>query len=199
MASPDTLLLLSGGIDSAYCMWKLLSEGRSLRVHHVHLTNHEGRVTHEAEATERVLAWMRGQGLTRFSYSTSSFNYGTLGFIVKDSYLWAFHIGVIMANPRNRAITKVIVPRHYDAFPTGPTGPGPERTDRVWREIPRQVCGRVPELEYPIVDMMKADIVRAIPPDLLECCWWCRTPKNGKPCHTCYTCKLVDPALPKGA
>src|SRR5690606_19571219 len=116
--APDTLLLLSGGIDSAYCMWRLLSEGRSLLVHHVHLTNHEGRVQYEAQAVKRILAWMRGRGLNRFTYTESSFDYGSLRFIVKDSYLWAFHIGIIMANPENRGVTKVIVPRHWDAFPT---------------------------------------------------------------------------------
>src|SRR5690606_37600278 len=151
MTNPDTLLLLSGGIDSAYCMWRLLSEGRALHVHHVHLKNHEGRLEYEAQATKRILSWMRGRGLTSFTYTESAWDYGTLRFIVKDAHLWAFVIGVILADPANRAVQHVIVPRHWDAFPTGPSGPGPARTDRVYREIPRQVCGRVPELEYPII------------------------------------------------
>src|SRR5690606_12267323 len=167
--------------------------GQRLLVHHVHLKNHEGRLQYEAQAVERILDWMRGRGLTAFRYTESAFDYGTLPFIVKDVHLWAFHIGIIMADPRNRGITKTIVPRHWDAFPTGPDGPGPARTNRVYREIPRQICGREPELLFPIVHMKKADVIRDMPRGLLELCWWCRRPKNGRPCHECYTCHLVDP------
>src|SRR5690606_8052860 len=192
----DTLLLLSGGIDSAYCMWKALSEGRSLLVHHVHLTNHVGRVRFEARAVERILEWMRNQGLTSFTCTESSFDYGTLRFVVKDHNIWALMIGIIAADPRNRQITRVIRPDHYDSLPSGPDGPGMRRAHRRYRNIAYEVCERELVWEHPIQHMMKADVIRAMPRDLLECCWWCRKPtSDGKPCHRCYTCRLVDQAL----
>ena len=102
MTSPDTLLLLSGGIDSAYCMWWALSQGRALHVHHVHLKNHEGRLQYEARAVEGILNWMREQVLTNFRYTESSFDYGSIRWIVKDHCVWAFFIGIILADPQNK-------------------------------------------------------------------------------------------------
>jgi len=191
----DTLLLISGGIDSTYCMWKHLQSGKSLRVHHVHLKNHEGRMKYETKAMERVLNWMCGHGLTSFTYTESSFDYGTIPFIVKDFHIWSFISGVIMADPKNRGIKKLIIPRHWDAFPGGPDSAGAKRSTRTYSNMVKLISGREPELVYPIINKMKADLIKEMPRDLLDCCWWCRRPKDGKACHKCYTCQLVDSAV----
>jgi len=197
---PDTLLLLSGGIDSAFCMWRALSEGRSLHVHHVHLTNHEGRVQYEAQAVERILKWMRGRGLTRFRYTESSFDYGSTRYVVKDHNIWALWIGILLADPRNRGIRRVIRPDHWDSLPGGPDCAGMRRAHRRYERISWEVCERDDiEWEHPIQHMRKAEVVQAMPPDLLELCWYCRRPTpGGRPCHRCYTCRLVDAALKEG-
>jgi hypothetical protein len=189
------LLLLSGGIDSAYVLWQALQEGRSVHAHHVHLTNHEGRVRHEAEAVDKVRGWVSGEGLPAYPYTESSFDYGTLRFIVKDLHIWAFIAGVIAADPRNKHIDSILLPRHSDAFPSGPNGPGAQRSDRAYRDMPRMVCGRTLRLEFPIVHMTKAEVVAATPPGLLACCWYCRRPRDGRTCGACQTCKQVQPAL----
>ena len=197
--NPDTLLLLSGGIDSAYCMWRALSEGRSLHVHHVHLTNHEGRLQYEARAVERILKWMRGRGLTNFRYTENPLGMGTLGWIPKDHCFWAQFIGTICANPKNRHITRVIRPDHWDSVPGGPDSPAMKQADRRYRNISYEICERELIWEHPIQRMMKAEVVHAMPRDLLELCWYCRRPTHrGKPCHRCYTCRLVDAALRGG-
>lgn len=197
---PDTLLLLSGGIDSAFCMWRALSEGRSLHVHHVHLTNHEGRVQYEAQAVERILKWMRGRGLTRFRCTESSFDYGSTRYVVKDHNIWALWIGILLADPRNRGIRRVIRPDHWDSLPGGPDCAGMRRAHRRYERISWEVCERDDiEWEHPIQHMRKAEVVQAMPPDLLELCWYCRRPTpGGRPCHRCYTCSLVDAALKEG-
>jgi len=178
-------------------MWKALSRGRRLHVHHVHLKNHEGRLNYEAQAVKRILDWMRGQGLTSFRYTESAFDYGTLRWIAKDHNIWAFMIGIICGDPLNRSITKVIRPDHWDSLPSGPDGPGMKLAHRRYRNISFEVCRRELTWEHPIQHMMKADVIRDMPPDLLACCWWCRKPtSDGKACHSCYTCKLVDAALP---
>lgn len=194
--APDTLLLLSGGIDSAFCMWKALSEGRSLHVHHVRLTNHERRLHYEAQAVQDILEWMRGQGLSNFRFTESSFDYGTLRYIVKDHCIWGLMIGIILANPRNKGVTKVIRTDHADSLPSGPNGIGMQKAHRRYRNIAWEACERDDiEWEHPIGHMTKAEVIRATPPDLLNLCWWCRTPKNGKACQCCYTCRQVDPVL----
>lgn len=193
---PDTLLLLSGGIDSAFCLWKHLTEGGTIHIHHVHLKNHEGRLKYEAEAVKRILKWMTKQGLTQYTYTESTFDYGTLRFIVKDHNIWALTAGIILADPQNRSINKMIRPLHWDSFAKGAESAPAIRSERAYRNIIQQVSGRNDvELLYPIRQRMKAEIIREMPRDLLELCWYCRTPKAGKPCHKCYTCKLVDPAL----
>lgn len=200
MTSPDTLLLLSGGIDSAYCMWWALSQGRALHVHHVHLKNHEGRLQYEARAVEGILNWMREQGLTSFRYTESSFDYGSIRWIVKDHCVWAFFIGIILAGPQNKGIKRVIRPDHFDSLPTGPDGPGMQRAHRRYREISWQIHERDDIIwEHPIQHLTKAQVIRSMPPGLLELCWWCRRPTvSGEPCHRCYTCRLVDRALERG-
>src|SRR5690554_3535253 len=199
MASPDTLLLLSGGIDSAYCMWWALSQGRALHVHHVHLRNWEGRLEHEVKATKRILGWMRQQGLTNFRYTESAFDYGTIRYVVRDHNIWALMTGIILADPRNRGITRVIRTDHYDSDAGGPDSPAMRRAHRRYRNISFEVCERGVIWEHPIQHMKKAEVVWAMPPGLLELCWWCRRPTvSGEPCHRCYTCRLVDRALERG-
>lgn len=177
-------------------MWQALSEGRSLHVHHVHLKNSEGRLHYEADAVKRILEWMKGQGLVNFRYTESRFDYGNLGFLVKDHCIWAFMIGVIMTDPQNKDMTRVIRPDHYDSLPEGPDGPGMQRAHDVYRSISEKVCQRSLIFEHPIQHLTKAEVIKAMPKDLLECCWWCRHPTSqGDTCHKCYTCQLVDPAL----
>src|SRR5690606_15683085 len=128
----------------------------------------------------------------------SGFDYGTLRWVARDHNIWALMIGVICANPRNKAITRVIQPDHYDSLPGGPTGRGMRLAHRRYQNISYEVCARRLAFEHPIQDMTKAQIIHAMPRDLLDLCWWCRRPRDGKPCHKCYTCKQVDQALKGG-
>ena len=191
---PDTLLLLSGGLDSAYCMWRALSDGRALRVHHVHLENREGRLHYEAEAVKRILDWMRSQGLDQFVYTESSFGYGDIRKLVRDHCIWAQWIGIIASG--EPWIERVIRPDHYDSTPGGPDGFEMRRAERRYRKISWEICERELIWEHPIQHMTKAEVIRAMPRDLIDQCWWCRWPtKSGQRCHKCYTCRLVDAGL----
>lgn len=199
-ASPDTLLMLSGGIDSAFCLYQRVKAGLPTRTHHVQLWNTEGRGYAEAEATDRVLAWIDangGQGLVE--HTSSIVDFGEL-WPPLDHHLWAYWVGALLAAPRGRDYRHVIIPRHADAFHDEPAdGPAAQASDAAYLGHIRLIApARVPTLTYPIRHLTKADIVAAMPPGLLACCWWCRTPAdplNPAACHGCYTCRLVDPAL----
>ncbi|BBY78864.1 hypothetical protein H7I53_17920 [Mycolicibacterium pulveris] len=192
---PDTLLLLSGGIDSAYCLWQRVKAGLVTRTHHVSLADHEGRQAVEDRAAQRILAWMRsngGDGL--IEHSTSAMDFRTM-WIPKNFHAWAYWAGVIMASPSGRSITTVILPRHADAFRGGVNSPGARASDAAYRGHIKLLCGREPKLSLPMVHLTKAQVVAEMPESLLRLCWYCRRPRGGQPCHKCMTCRQVDPAL----
>lgn len=187
-------MLLSGGIDSAFCLWQRAVAGLPTRTHHVVLADHEGRSEVEATATKRVLEYINQIG-GKVEHTTSAVNFGGLRWIPKNYHLWAYWAGAIMASPKGQTINNVILPRHSDAFRGGPQGPSAQRSDTAYKGHVKLLCGRDPNLVFPIAHMTKADVIREMPAELLDRCWWCRTPRNGEACHKCITCKLVDPAL----
>jgi|SRR5690606_3936515 len=195
---PNTLLLLSGGLDSAYCLWKHVRTGQPIRTHHVVLADHEGRQEVERVATQRVLAWVHAKvpgSRALIQHTESRVSFGDLRWIPKNYHLWAYWTGVIMAAPSGRAITDIILPRHSDAFAGGPTGPSARRSDTAYKGHVKLIAGREPVLRYPMAHLTKAQVIADMPQGLIDASWWCRTPRNGTRCHKCATCKLVDPAL----
>lgn len=183
------LLNLSGGIDSALCMWLAYEQNRPIVTHHIRLNSSQGRADVEDQATDRIRAWFANRGYTP-EHLRSGFDWGDLPRLL-DVNVWSFFIGAILA--KRPDIDTVIVPGHLDAFVPG------SAAQREATKVKAGMCdlllGRQPIWDYPLADMRKADIVRAIPTDLLAQCWWCRTPRNGMSCHRCHTCRQVDAAL----
>lgn len=195
-ASPDTLLMLSGGIDSAWCLWQRVRAGLPTRTHHVVLSDHEGRASVESAATRRVLAWLRTRGgADLITHTESRVDFGTVRWIPQNYYLWAYWSGVLMAAPSGRDLERIVLPRHSDAFAGGPDSAGARRSDDAYRTTVELIAGRAPVLEYPMLHLTKAEVVRDMPADLLARTWHCRRPARGRPCHECPTCRQVDAAL----
>ena len=190
---PEHLLMLSGGLDSAWCLKHLVESGLPVRTHHVTLRDWEGRAHVEGQAVGRVLDWARRNGYGHLiTHSTSAVDFGDVMWIPQNFHLWAYWAGTLMAAPANKAIDKVVLPRHSDAFTTPA---GAKRSDAAYRAHIKAISGRTPKLVYPMAHLTKAEVVRDLPADLRSACWWCRRPRNGQPCHECMTCKQVDPAL----
>lgn len=201
MAKPRALLMLSGGIDSTYCMYQALSSGRRLVVHHVDLRTKEGRADAENRAVNQILRWFRRKGLTGFEYSSSVIDYSTFNHIARDYNSYAYMAGMILANPRNRDINTIIHARHKDAFNLrkGQTlESASRRANHVLTTIPSTISNRKIQLEMPIEHLLKKEIIERCPPDLLKLTWYCRRPRKAGsvfyPCHSCFTCALVDAA-----
>lgn len=194
---PDTLLLLSGGVDSVWALWKhLTTTSEPIRTHHVHLINWEGRTRFEAHAVKKVLAWARKNGFgNRIIHSESTTDVGNLKWIPRDHHTWGFWAGFILADPSNAGITKVIRTFHIDSVEGGVDSPTRHRADEAWRRPIEFMARRPVELVWPMIGLTKADVVRDLPAELLELCWWCRRPRAGRPCHACHTCRQVDAAL----
>lgn len=196
MPGTDMLLMLSGGIDSAWCANTLLTQGHRLRTHHVRLHDREGRQDVEDEAAARVVAWLAARhGAHRVRHTRSTVSWGDLPHVTFNYYEWAKWAGVVLADPACKHISRIVIPRHADAFRAGPGGPEARRSDEAYTTIASCVARRPVTLVYPMVHLTKAQVVCSMPPGLLDLCWWCRRPKEGRPCHTCHTCRQVDPAL----
>ena len=199
MAESRALLMLSGGIDSTYCMYQALTAGRSLAVHHIHLVNREGRSDAERRAVSQILRWFRRKGLTNFTYTESTFDYGTVRHIAKDYAVYSLMIGILLQDPRYRDIKSFIHPRHSDAFNLrkGQTfESASRRANSVLTGVSKLVANREIGMELPIVGMTKKQVIEACPPDLLRLTWYCRRPrKSGSvfyPCNSCFTCSQVN-------
>lgn len=193
---PNRVLVnLSGGIDSAYCLYLALKAGADVLVHHINLVNSEsrpGRAELEMIAYDRVMRWLERQRLPgRMTCSNSGTDFGTVR-IIKDLHVWSFWTGAILTDRRHRD-RGVIVSSHLDS---------PFMHDQVRdgrrRDLVRSICGFEPQWVYPIGKMLKADVVRACPEGLLRQCWWCRRPTSGhRPCHRCLTCRQVNSEVEK--
>lgn len=192
----DALLLLSGGIDSALCLYQRAAAGLPTRTHHVVLKDHEGRQDVEAKATRDVLDYMQRKFGTQIRHSESGMDFGRM-WIPRNLHAWGYWAGVLLAAPANRHINELVVPSHIDSNlrKSLPMDQYIARVDRIYRSHIETICRRPITISHPLVAMTKADILAAIPKDLLALCWWCRRPQNGQVCHKCHTCRQVDRAL----
>jgi 7-cyano-7-deazaguanine synthase in queuosine biosynthesis len=189
---PTTIIQLSGGIDSAYVLYEWLKNNPNeyCLVHHIKLKNHEGRISMESKAVKSILKWLTDNGITNYIYLESGFDYGNLGFIIKDVEVCGFFLGVIIRNNKWTKIKEILMPIYK-----------PEAGKRHTRaQNIRKMVGfnkKYIEVKFPIKHLEKVDVLKMIPKDLFELCWWCRTPVESNVCGKCKTCKEVQDALAK--
>lgn len=195
MSQPDSLLLLSGGIDSVQVLHARCVAGLATRTHFVRLSNWEGRANAESRAVRAALAWFRRKGFGHLiTHTESSFNYGGLRYVVRDHNIWGLMAGIILANPKNAHITKVLRTFHRDSVRGGRDSAHGRAAERAWAETVTRIGHGDIEFVYPQEGMTKGEIMSALPDDLLALTWYCRRPLRGQPCHECHTCKQVDAA-----
>ncbi len=188
--SPGRVFLnLSGGVDSVYAAWWWLqNRPEGLVIHHCHLKNSERRDRAEAEAVKSVLAWLREHKLDRFEFIESTFDYGTIPHLVWDIEIIGFLTGLVLRGSRYKDITRVLMTTTADDLRLRSSDKRRARREQLAQiMLPRR------QLEAVWVNrhLSKAQMVKAMPKDLLALTWSCRKPQNGKPCRTCYTCKLL--------
>lgn len=186
---------ISGGLDSAYLAYRLLSLGYPLLLHHCTYKTGQNRWPHEETAYRAVLDWLTTHGLTDWELITTGFSRaGSIPYWFLD-YEYLFWIaGAHLRNHkgyRGRSdIRHVVIPSHAESRRTF----GNKTFNRIWETLERTAERKITGLE-PMKRYDRPTILGDMPPDLVALCWWCRTPKDGQPCHECSTCKVVDPAL----
>jgi 7-cyano-7-deazaguanine synthase in queuosine biosynthesis len=193
---PTHFISLSGGIDSTHCMYKLLKEGVHVLSHHIHLKNREGRVTYESRAVKAILEWFLEKRLYNFIHTETTFDYGKNLYIIRDTRIIACSNGVILADPKYKAVKTIIICASKTDAGTRLEeilNPG---TRKIITEI---VSGREFDWVFPNKDLTKHEVMAELPPDLLELCWYCRKPRNGQVCNKCHTCKIVNAYKPNNS
>ena len=186
-----TLAMFSGGIDSTAMLVKLLGESADeLRVHHIRMDNREMRGQAEGRAVEAIVAYCRGH-YRPFRYSESGLEFRALEAIPIDYLSIAFvACQVAIDTPRCTRIAIGSLAADTDIANRS------ARQRRVFDEM--YACYRArklgePEVEwsYPVYDIPKAKLAAALPADLLELTWSCRTPVDGvTPCLRCKACRV---------
>jgi 7-cyano-7-deazaguanine synthase in queuosine biosynthesis len=180
---------LSGGIDSVYGTYKLLLEGERVLIHHCHLTSRK-RMRYETIATARVLDWFREQGLDNFEYIDSAVVLPPAPHLkrMRDPEIIMALTGTIL---RARRHLKRVA---YWNIIGDTSTEDPEGEATVARVEMMYICARRRniEIERPLQEMTKSEVIRAMPRELFLLCFWCRSPQeDGTPCRTCKTCLSV--------
>jgi 7-cyano-7-deazaguanine synthase in queuosine biosynthesis len=181
--------MLSGGIDSTATLVKLLTASADeLRVHHIGMMNREGRDRAERHAVEAIVAYCRTH-YRPFRYSESGLDFSALEAIPIDYLSIAFvACQVAIDTPGCNRIAVGALAADTDIV---------NRTARQKRVFDVMYdCYRArklgePSVEwmFPVYDTPKAELIAALPQELLDLTWSCRRPLDGfRPCGMCKAC-----------
>jgi len=199
-------LQMSGGLDSTYLAWRLLGLGYRLLVWHCSFRTRQQRWPQEDRAYEQVMAWLRAQpGFAECLEELSPGIYAAGGAIdgwrLDYTFLWpeaGWHLR--LRDHRGRELREradiryIVVPNHAESLSVE-TPALRLAYETMNRNAGRPRYGpRIGRL-HPMASYTRVQLLGDMPVELIRLCWWCRTPRDGQPCHQCSTCRVVDPAL----
>lgn len=188
------LVMLSGGLDSAYLLYHYLKE-TNLHVHAHHIilkSKSEPRWKKELESSNNVVKYCR-KNIKKFYYTTSVWDWGDVGSIIRDICLVSIVAGIIIREVKGDyiylATGRVVEDNNYECsrrlFESN-------LSSTLWYSVSKEfAAGKEvhPIIQRPLMEMTKRDIVESAPSELVNLTWSCRAPKNGKPCGVCHACR----------
>jgi 7-cyano-7-deazaguanine synthase in queuosine biosynthesis len=185
------IVMWSGGIDSTFKLAHLLKETEcQVHAHHVHLVNREGRHAAEAAACRALRPKLRA--IRDFAYTESRIDHRQHEHIPFDMAVVAFEAGVVARTGTGRGAEPFT---HWTIGTHKAEGHYQRRFD-LYEPMVNAVC--FPH-DYPAFEMGKVvtkqeEMTYLDVLGLLDDCWYCRTPRAGKPCRTCGSCVEVKRA-----
>lgn len=214
------LLMLSGGLDSAYMLYDyLLNSSYRIHAHHVIIkSRREPRWRQEINACNMICKYCL-ENYRQFDYSYSEFNIDPkfTSYMPYDSDVQAFY-GAQIAQNISKGKSKV-------ALAIGWIKDDVTSSDHIHRQVKLKkfesiwtaAClGFSPKILkeplFPLVDLNKVDIINKVPKPLLRLTWTCRKPKivsmDKSPyrsqakksfvqCGECKSCKELNSARQK--
>lgn len=180
----------SGGIDSTYAAAKLLKDtNHRVHLHHIHMVSRENRHQME-EAAVKKLAPILGK-IRGFTMSESTIDHSKVEHIPYDMAVVCFEAGVMV--------------KSFDASPVFPnfthwtigTHAAEGHWKTRWTVISKAADATawprdMPDFELPdpVTKGEEMKYINAL--GLLDFCWYCRIPRNEKPCGQCKACFEVE-------
>ena len=187
------LVLLSGGLDSV-CMTYLMlknAQDNDIHIHHINITNIEGRARAEATAVQSVIEYFKTNNYPKFVYTESTIaapNFGRS--FMYDSDAVNFMAGYICS--MNPDITEVAIGLNK----SDTNGPN---TTRIQKANQLLALFTTATKIYPVKDYTKQEMYNLLPVELKDKFWSCRTPKYmdgvAAACGHCYTCMQIQKLL----
>ena len=188
---PVTLVMLSGGIDSAYALWETLAHtDHQVVAHHVHFANQEARALPEARACREIVSWL-SEHVRRFDYRETGIEHRDMAYFGYDMISVGFEAGIAAHSARLRHNRAVDFWRIGDCLDE----PGwPARWPHVLACCAAASYPHPPPAyaDHPVI--AKAEQVARMPRALALLTWGCRRPvwRDDVPfaCGRCHTCHL---------
>jgi len=190
------VLMFSGGVDSTYLAWKLLTEKsdpEGVHLHYVSIRNNcENIWKHEDVATKKIVEYFRKQKL-KFEFSTSIFEFFGFPCPGFDSDLLLVVAQKVCMNVYGHKISVLLGWTPHDIQ-------RPEIMDRserhvsqnIWHSLVQSMANRDrvnDELSFPLIDwnITKDIMIKEMPKELLDLTWSCRFGVDS-PCGHCHSC-----------
>ncbi|WP_025897175.1 hypothetical protein [Sneathiella glossodoripedis] len=190
---PAMLIMLSGGIDSVYQLYRFLKDDdRQVIAHHINLINDDGRWQIEAERTLKIVKWCR-ENMRDFIYSESTLDH-------RGFHATGYDIMPVL----HTLATSVRYFSDTQAFDIQKAVIGwckeetadPNRQKHVV-ELFRELCAPYEPPSRDLGEVLpKLEQIRRMPAELVELSWTCRRPvpkEDGTvaECGVCHTCELM--------
>ena len=187
----ETLVNISGGVDSMYCAWKVLKENKeeTFLLHHV-LRDKNIRVRKEKTAVDSCLRYFRNEGLINFKYvENTCYKLGEGVKTIQDIEMVGIFTAIILRS--FPSIKKVVISANKEDLVQGRLYD--LRSKTRFETIHALSRNKEVEYLYPIKDLTKKEITKLIPRNLLKVCWSCRKPDvNGIACGKCQPCRRMS-------
>lgn len=204
---PTVMINFSGGVDSTFYLYRWLLDNRdkTILVHHCLLFKIRREV--EKNAVDSILQYFREKGYDNFVYAETEFSRKGISGLLYDVEVVYFMSGMLLKNKYTEVDT-VIMPRcnedlkanvqlakHLEKGHAQNTFAVPGARAYHTMMFMRMLTGRDFDFISNYRHIPKAEMIRSLPPELIDLMWFCRTPVDNLPCKECFNCKRVIPIL----
>lgn len=189
------ILMLSGGLDSTYLAWRMLSEPGcgGVLLHHISLkSKFIHRWKRELSSVLKIVEYFKQQGF-KFEFTKSNFeltHYSCTGF---DSDTILLVAQKIAQNYGNQKIELVLGWNPFDMErPVIADRAKRNVTGNIWKALVQSANNRDnidEEIKFPLIKwgVNKDTMVKELPKELLDMTWSCRF-RIDEPCGNCHAC-----------
>jgi 7-cyano-7-deazaguanine synthase in queuosine biosynthesis len=189
-----TLVMLSGGLDSAYVLAKLLREtDDDVIAHHIHLITNAGRHEPEAISCQKIIDYCQKE-FRPFVYTVSTIDRRGFLFHGRDIISAAFEAGALAGSH------KLATGKRLDRWTIGISLADNVEPNRFKQadSACRMNCPPDTSPEFFLLDRVSQQkIISYLPYKLYKMAWSCRFAKKDSkgefsPCGECNSCKRLE-------